>query len=101
MIILPFFIFLASVQSKIDRFSKLPLLVSSKQKTLGNRRGLSTELENEVKLLKKELSYYQNSIYEISQKTAKKAQKTSVSCRDISGIAKCQVSCNFYTFSFE
>ena len=54
------------------------------------------ELEREINLLKRELSYYQNAMYEIGQKRAKKEQ--SAPCQGGFGIAKCQVSFTFYIF---
>lgn len=79
----------ASVQSKIGRFPKLPLLINSRQQIVDNKRGLVKELEKEINVLKRELSYYQNAMYESGQKRAKKEQ--SVPCQSGFGIAKCQV----------
>ena len=60
---------------------------------MDNKRGLVKELEKEINLLKRELSYYQNAMYESGQKRAKKEQ--SVPCQSGFGIAKCQVSFTF------
>ena len=79
-------------QSQVNKFSKFPVLFDSKTHMLSTSQGgLATELDAEIKGLKKELSYYQNAMYELGQKKIKKDSKPA-HCQDGFGIAKCQVS---------
>ena len=75
----------------MSKFSRLSRFFDSKKRLNSNQK-LTTELDAEVKGLKKELLYYQNAIYEIGQKKMEN-DHASAHCQDGFGIAKCQVFC--------